>query len=133
MARAQGAEPVGAVLPGVHRASRAQESPQQETDHRGEDPLAVEAFAPQVPGDARPQLRKRAQEGEEPAALALLPEPLLLSEYRYCQRPTRSRPIAWTAAPGEGLIQTSVHAGGRTSASIRSRSVFVTGAPSTPR
>ena len=40
--------------------------------------------------------------------------------YRYCRRPALSTPVAWSFAPGRGEIQTSFHAGGMTSFSIRS-------------
>ena len=41
------------------------------------------------------------------------------SWYRYCVRPAASTPVAWSFAPGRGEIQTSRHAGGITSSSIR--------------
>jgi hypothetical protein len=40
--------------------------------------------------------------------------------YRYCRRPAASTPVACSFALGLGEIQTSFHAGGITSARIRS-------------
>jgi hypothetical protein len=39
--------------------------------------------------------------------------------YRYCRRPAASTPVACSFAVGDGEIQTSFHAGGIRSASIR--------------
>jgi hypothetical protein len=84
-------------------------------------PFEAERLLLDVLGHRLPQARKVLGEADELVELRLLLSSPEFGWYRYCRRPARSTPVAWSFALARGVIQTSRQAGGIRSDSIRAR------------
>ena len=95
----------------------------REVEHRCDDPFAIERAATEVAVHLTPYPRQRPCERRKAVVLGLV---AYLSPFRVVAvllSRRASLPVAWIWPVGERQIQTSVHAGGIASDSIRDRSL----------